>query len=113
MNRTHQFSRAVDSPPVACLAEPDAHWCEVQQDQAEEGAHCRDQRDEQDTLDDDCSHKPQIRTRVVPRQFHMSQVVVAGPDARDATPWHENSTYFSMPMVYSAPDSELVQRARQ
>src|SRR5438093_9944678 len=37
VNRTHQVGRAIDSPPVARLAEPDAHWCEMQYDDVEEG----------------------------------------------------------------------------
>jgi hypothetical protein len=52
MNGTHQLGRVVEPPPILRLANPDADWCE-REDQVEEGAHCRDQRDEQDTLDDD------------------------------------------------------------
>src|SRR3954470_2078996 len=56
VNGTHQCGRVIESPPVFRLAEPDAHWRECDEQQVEKGAHSRDQRDEQDTLDDDCCH---------------------------------------------------------
>jgi hypothetical protein len=56
MNGAHQVGRAIDSPPVPRLAEPNTDRCEVENHQVEEGAHCRDKRDEQDTLENDFAH---------------------------------------------------------
>ena len=41
----------IESPPVPRLAMSNTDWCEVHDHQVEKGAHGRDQRDEQDTLD--------------------------------------------------------------
>src|SRR6185436_5427582 len=50
MNRTHQVGRAIDSPPVACLAKPDTHWCEIHDQVVEEGGRRYAERNEQHTL---------------------------------------------------------------
>jgi Asp-tRNA(Asn)/Glu-tRNA(Gln) amidotransferase A subunit family amidase len=51
----------VEPPPISGLAKPDADWCEGHDDQVEEGAHCRDQHDEEDTLENDCWHMALFR----------------------------------------------------
>src|SRR5690348_8867376 len=56
VNGAHQLGRAINSPPVPRLSEPNAGWREIQHHQVEKGAHSRDQRDEQDTLYDDFCH---------------------------------------------------------
>jgi hypothetical protein len=61
VNGAHQFRRVVEPPPIARLAKPDADWCEVHEDQVAEGAHGRDQRDEQDALENDFWHTVMIR----------------------------------------------------
>jgi hypothetical protein len=44
--------RAYYSPPVERLPEPDAHWCEFREQKCDEGATRRDQRGEENTLQD-------------------------------------------------------------
>jgi hypothetical protein len=56
VNGTHQLGRVVEPPPISGLAKPDTDWCERHENHVEEGAHCRDQHDEQDTLEDDFRH---------------------------------------------------------
>ena len=55
-------------------------------DQVEEGAHCRDQRDEQDTLEDDFGHMSASKTRFGAKEFRRPRSARAGliPGFRDA-----------------------------
>src|SRR5438132_1578469 len=65
VNRAHQLSRAIDSPPIERLLNADAHWCVVEDHDEKEGGHRRDQRDEQHAIDENGSHNASADTTML------------------------------------------------
>lgn len=85
MNGAHQFGRVVELPPIPSLAKPDSDWCEEKNHEVKEGAHSRDERDEEDTLEYDCWHRPSIRDyETACAEFHAAEVPADGLNPRAA-----------------------------
>src|SRR5581483_1306257 len=56
MDRAHTGRRRLDAAAIAGLSNADPEWGKLHEHQVEKGADRRDQRDEQDALQYDCSH---------------------------------------------------------